>query len=258
MHPGPTQQTGHHLVRWRSYGRRELELSLTALFPASDYARARGLPITARLPRAFRCEWKGEGHHTRSTGSGQGAAGHIPSPSSPPLLLPPSRSANSWLGPTPLRLLSAYTTHHAWRAPPGRQPVAWELREVPAPAPAGAAAEAPEATARAGAGAAGSGAGPRWAARLTVLPFGRDAPIVVESGAWGGGRHRGNKRASLLQGRPVGTFQAAGGPCTGLLFRRCHRPSRGCSTRPASSDARTAFARARRPLNMRRCAFTRA
>ncbi|GBF89034.1 hypothetical protein Rsub_01533 [Raphidocelis subcapitata] len=163
----PTE-VGHHLIRWRSYGRRDLELSLAALFPESSYARGRHLPVTARLPRAF-------------------------------------RSMNSWLGPAPRTLLWTYVNHHAsWR---GRE--RWELREAnggavaapPAPLPAPAAepiggeasagaAPAPAGAAEKGGGGAGAAGGaaaapaPLWVARLTVAPFGREAPVVVESGGY--------------------------------------------------------------------------
>ena len=102
-----------------------------------------------------------------------------------------------------MKLLCAYTMHHAWR---GRE--AWDLRQL---APGGAAvapgAAAPAAAAGAPAqaatgaasqaaasevtsvgsaadvvGAAVGGGGGLWVARLTVLPFGREEPLVVESG----------------------------------------------------------------------------
>ncbi|KAI8472083.1 MAG: hypothetical protein J3K34DRAFT_519984 [Monoraphidium minutum] len=130
----PTE-VGHHLIRWRTFSRRDLDLSLAALFPASAYARGRHLPVTARLPLAF-------------------------------------RSMNSWLGPSPCKLLSAYTSHHAWR---GRE--AWETSQPPAPLPPAAGAPgAPEPQ-----GGGGGGAGAPWVARLRVLPFGREEPIEVES-----------------------------------------------------------------------------
>lgn len=246
-------QLGHHLVRWRSYNRRDLELSLTALFPGSTYPRARHLPVTTRLPRDFRsdrvprvaCHAPVCAVHL-SRHLPPGTPNQVVAPFSPmtthtwlwiPLrrsdnissscarqqhhafvapsfvkgrprrasqeLVPPSacsatsavnhpcRSCNSWLGPLPRKLLSSYSAHHAWR---GRE--AWELRQLPPaaspPQAAQAAGSAPEAGA---AGQAGAG-GPRngdgavaapglWVARLTVLPFGRQEPIVVESGESG-------------------------------------------------------------------------
>lgn len=102
-----------------------------------------------------------------------------------------------------MKLLSAYTPHHAWR---GRE--VWELTQLPAASGSAAAAGAGAASqtrqqpaaqqqpaaseagsvgsaagASGGARAAAAAAGGPWVARLTVLPFGRDAPVVVESGA---------------------------------------------------------------------------
>ncbi len=146
-------QVGHHMLHWRTYTRRDLQLSLTALFPASEYARERHLPVTTRLPAAI-------------------------------------RSLNSWPGAKPRALLNAYTTHHGWRG--GRQQ--WDMRQVGGGEAAagggggggdegGDAAMLPAAGGEGGEGGAAAAAVPeQWVARLTVMPFGREEPLVVESG----------------------------------------------------------------------------